>query len=281
SFGLSVQFVEIYNDKIHDLLNIGSEPGTFRVREHPQTGPYIENLKPVEVETWGQMVKLLAVGVAARQQADTPENQKSSRGHAILTLEVRTDAGVSRVQMIDLAGSERELHKTGRRDGDGNPVGGPALSQQLRETAQIKKALSNLGVIVTALSRGVKVVGLPFRDSMLTWLLKASFLGDGQATTMLATISPLHDNYVETMSTLKYAERLRRSNTHRLLRVGPEPSIDTAQEGIDKIVAQLGAEGRQAKRQARDRVLYQLVADPQQRIAKLTGHVRQHRKPSS
>lgn len=87
---LSVQFVEIYNDKIRDLLHPGADSSAFRVREHPKTGPYVDNLVPVEVESWSQLRQILVLGCAARTERDTPENSKSSRGHAILTLEVRS-----------------------------------------------------------------------------------------------------------------------------------------------------------------------------------------------
>lgn len=134
------------------------------------------------MESWSQLRQLLVLGCSARTEADTPENSKSSRGHAILTLEVGTPAGLSRVQMVDLAGSEREVSTRDRVGDDrggherggsgGGDVGGRPLPQRLRETAQIKKALSNLGIIIKGLSKGRTPVGLPFRDSVLTWLLK-------------------------------------------------------------------------------------------------------------
>lgn len=85
-----------------------------------------------------------------------------------------TPAGLSRVQMVDLAGSEREMSTRGRggSGSGGGDVGRRQLPQRLRETAQIKKALSNLGIIIKGLSKGSTPVGLPFRDSVLTWLLK-------------------------------------------------------------------------------------------------------------
>ncbi|CAN0514810.1 unnamed protein product, partial [Ectocarpus sp. 12 AP-2014] len=92
-----------------DLLHPGADSSALRVREHPQTGPYVDNLVPVKVESWSQLRQLLALGTSARSEADTPENIKSSRGHAILTMEVNTRTGLSRVQMVDLAGSEREV----------------------------------------------------------------------------------------------------------------------------------------------------------------------------
>lgn len=84
--------------------------------------------------------------------------------------------------MVDLAGSEREVmtkaQPTGGRGSHerGGSGGERALSRRLRETAQIKKALSNLGIIIKGLSRGDTPVGLPFRDSILTWLLKVRSL---------------------------------------------------------------------------------------------------------
>eukprot|EP00752_Nemacystus_decipiens_P007745 g6923.t2 len=292
SVGLSVQFIEIYNDKIRDLLHPGADSSAFRVREHPQTGPYVDNLVPVQVESWSQLRQLLALGISARAEADTPENSKSSRGHAILTLEVNTPSGVSRVQMVDLAGSEREVvahdrSSDARRGHD--RVGGGAdgrtlsqrvtLSQRLRETAQIKKALSNLGIIIKGLSRGDTPVGLPFRDSILTWLLKEALSGRAH-TTMLATVSPSSKSYVETMNTLKYAERLKKANAH-LNKESGGPRISKPSDGMKKemesLVEQLGADGIEAKRQ----VLYQTVSDPQQRIAKLTAKDPRRRRTSS
>ncbi|CAM9186363.1 unnamed protein product, partial [Pylaiella littoralis] len=291
SVGLSVQFIEIYNDKIRDLLHPGADSKAFRVREHPQTGPYVDNLVPVQVESWSQLRQLLALGTSARTEADTPENSKSSRGHAILTLEAQTPTGLSRVQMVDLAGSEREVvandrssdprrrHEQGG-DADGRtPSQRLTLSQRLRETAQIKKALSNLGIIIKGLSRGDTPVGLPFRDSILTWLLKEALSGRAH-TTMLATVSPSSNSYVETMNTLKYAERLKRASAHLSKDSGGQriakPS-DGMKKEMKSLVEMLGADGIEARRQ----VLYQTVSDPQQRIAKLTAKDPRRRRTSS
>ncbi|CAM9475926.1 unnamed protein product, partial [Ectocarpus sp. 13 AM-2016] len=296
SVGVSVQFIEIYNDRIRDLLHPGADSSALRVREHPQTGPYVDNLVPVKVESWSQLRQLLALGTSARSEADTPENIKSSRGHAILTMEVNTRTGLSRVQMVDLAGSEREVvtnsrssdGRTGRERGAGGGGGGGdgrtvsqrlTLSQRLRETAQIKKALSNLGIIIKGLSRGDTPVGLPFRDSILTWLLKEALSGRAH-TTMLATVSPSSNSYVETMSTLKYAERLKKANAH-LNKDSGGARVTTPSDGMKKemasLVEKLGADGIEAKRQ----VLYQTVSDPQQRIAKLTAKDPRRRRTSS
>jgi Kinesin motor domain len=107
-------------------------------------------------QNWGQLAQLLSLGCAARTMADTPENRYSSRGHALLTLEVATAAGITRVQMVDLAGSEKEpaggLHASiasgssssggggniGSSSGDGDDTNKTAaLSARLREMAQV------------------------------------------------------------------------------------------------------------------------------------------------
>ncbi|CAM9662321.1 unnamed protein product, partial [Chrysoparadoxa australica] len=265
---LAVTFVEVYLDKIKDLLNPAADSSKFKVREHPQLGPYVHNLPPVKVTTWKEMAQLLEQGSAARAMADTSENLCSSRGHAILTLDV-TEAGgkvLSRVQMVDLAGSEKEPMGEPTGEGQGRRYG----STQLREMAMIKKALSNLGTIIKSLAKGEKTAGLPYRDSTLTWLLKEA-LGGRACTTMLATVSPSSDSYLETMNTLKYAERLTRVRVAgggmRGSKLAENP--ERLQAEMQAVLLQLGAEGSEAVRQ----VLYQTVADPQQRIAKLTGGV--------
>jgi Kinesin motor domain len=166
--------------------------------------------------------------------------------------------------------------------------------------AQIKKALSNLGIIIKGLARGDRAAGLPHRDSTLTVLMKECLCGRARAT-MIATVSPSSTAYVETMSTLKYAERLR--STNALLGAGSSSSATAAagtpardasvgnaalspgvkgdfasdeaavaaaraaEAEMVALVGQLGAEGSEAARQ----VLYQTVSDPRQRIAKLTA----------
>ncbi|CAM9336278.1 unnamed protein product, partial [Choristocarpus tenellus] len=206
---VKLQYFEVYNDKIRDLLNPSVDPRVYRVREDPRSGPFVENLFTPEVKTWSHIQRLLAAGCCSRSQAETAENRSSSRGHAILTLEVSTEEGTSRVQLVDLAGSEREVNVGGEAYGgsyQGDKFGGPL---RLRESAMIKKTLTNLGLIINSLSRGDNAVGLPFRESILTWLLKEALCGRAR-TTMLATVSPSSEAYLETLSTLTYAERLRK-----------------------------------------------------------------------
>lgn len=128
-------------------------------------------------------------------------NETSSRSHAVFTLlltQKRLDVEVgisgekiSRISLVDLAGSERA-----------NATG--ATGQRLKEGALINKSLTTLGRVISALaaSSSGKVEKVPYRDSVLTWLLKDS-LGGNSKTAMIAAISPA--DYEETLSTLRYA----------------------------------------------------------------------------
>ena len=101
---------------------------------------------------------------------------------------------VSRISLVDLAGSERAV-KTG------------AVGERLKEGSNINKSLTTLGLVISKLSdqssSKAKDKFVPYRDSVLTWLLKDN-LGGNSKTVMVATVSPAADNYEETLSTLRY-----------------------------------------------------------------------------
>ena len=122
---------------------------------------------------------------------------------------------VSRVSLVDLAGSER-ANKTG------------AQGDRLKEGSNINKSLTTLGLVISKLadssSGKSKDTFIPYRDSTLTWLLKDN-LGGNSKTVMLATVSPAADNYEETLSTLRYAERAKRIVNHAVVNEDPNARI--------------------------------------------------------
>ncbi|XP_077438024.1 uncharacterized protein kif16bb isoform X2 [Vanacampus margaritifer] len=213
SFHTEVSFMEIYNERVNDLLKkktVVMEGGGLRVREHPRDGPYVENLSKHLVHSYGSMEALIAAGNANRITASTGMNDSSSRSHAIFTIRFTQtwfDAElpremVSKIHLVDLAGSERA---------DTTQTSGI----RLKEGANINKSLVTLGNVISALAElsvgqptTKKMTFIPYRDSVLTWLLKDS-LGGNSKTTMIATISPASVNYGETLSTLRYANRAR------------------------------------------------------------------------
>ncbi|XP_052593041.1 kinesin-like protein KIF14 isoform X1 [Peromyscus californicus insignis] len=213
SFHLEMSFFEVYNEKIHDLLVCKGENGQrkqpLRVREHPVSGPYVEALSMNVVSSYSDIQSWLALGNKQRATAATGMNDKSSRSHSVFTLvmtqtktelvegEAHDHRITSRMNLIDLAGSERcsTAHTSGQR---------------LKEGVSINKSLLTLGKVISALSEqaGGRRVFIPYRESVLTWLLKES-LGGNSKTAMIATVSPAASNIEETLSTLRYATQAR------------------------------------------------------------------------
>ncbi|XP_071755983.1 kinesin-like protein KIF16B isoform X2 [Centroberyx gerrardi] len=214
SFRTEVSYLEIYNERVRDLLRRKStQTYNLRVREHPKDGPYVEDLSKHLVQNYSDVEELMEAGNINRTTASTGMNDVSSRSHAIFTInftQAKFDAEmpsetVSKIHLVDLAGSERA-------DATG------ATSVRLKEGGNINKSLVTLGNVISALADltqdGLntnlkkKSVFVPYRDSVLTWLLKDS-LGGNSKTIMIATISPADVNYGETLSTLRYANRAK------------------------------------------------------------------------
>ncbi|XP_066868464.1 kinesin-like protein KIF16B isoform X5 [Kogia breviceps] len=214
SFRTEVSYLEIYNERVRDLLRRkSSKTFNLRVREHPKEGPYVEDLSKHLVQNYGDVEELMDAGNINRTTAATGMNDVSSRSHAIFTIkftQAKFDAEmpcetVSKIHLVDLAGSERA-------DATG------ATGVRLKEGGNINKSLVTLGNVISALADlsqdaasplvKKKQVFVPYRDSVLTWLLKDS-LGGNSKTIMIATISPADVNYGETLSTLRYANRAK------------------------------------------------------------------------
>uniref|UniRef100_A0A671LDV8 Kinesin-like protein n=1 Tax=Sinocyclocheilus anshuiensis TaxID=1608454 RepID=A0A671LDV8_9TELE len=232
-----LSFLEIYNERVRDLLR-GAEqkkPAPLRVREHPEKGPYVQGLSQHVVTDYKQAVDLLEEGIANRITAATHVHDASSRSHAIFTIQYTQailennlpSEIVSKINLVDLAGSERADPQYCR--------------DRITEGANINKSLVTLGIVISALAQNSQMfsssqsinsvlsegegstVGsqssslsgsgrrqcfIPYRDSVLTWLLKDS-LGGNSKTIMIATVSPSSSSYNETLSTLRYAAHAR------------------------------------------------------------------------
>uniref|UniRef100_A0A0L8G5V4 Kinesin motor domain-containing protein n=1 Tax=Octopus bimaculoides TaxID=37653 RepID=A0A0L8G5V4_OCTBM len=205
---LEISFFEIYNEKIHDLLSSKKDKAdkkiSLKVREHPVLGPYIEGLSTFVVNSFEDIQTWIVLGSKNRATASTGMNDKSSRSHSIFTMvltqtkfedlngEKHEHSISSRINLIDLAGSERQ--STSQSSGE-----------RLREGININKSLMTLGKVICLLSEvssnasKKKKVFIPYRDSVLTWLLKES-LGGNSRTAMLATISPANIHCEETLT---------------------------------------------------------------------------------
>uniref|UniRef100_A0A3B5BAX0 Kinesin family member 13B n=1 Tax=Stegastes partitus TaxID=144197 RepID=A0A3B5BAX0_9TELE len=240
SFTVEVSYMEIYNEKVRDLLDPKGSRQALRVREHKVLGPYVDGLSRLAVASYKDIESLMSEGNKSRTVAATNMNEESSRSHAVFNIILThtlmdmqsgtSGEKVSKLSLVDLAGSERAA-KTG------------AAGERLKEGSNINKSLSTLGLVISALAdQGAgknKSKFVPYRDSVLTWLLKDS-LGGNSRTAMVATISPSADNYDETLSTLRYADRAKSIVNHAVVNEDPNARIiRELREEVEKLREQL------------------------------------------
>ncbi|XP_051752743.1 kinesin-like protein KIF1A isoform X19 [Ctenopharyngodon idella] len=227
SYSVEVSYMEIYCERVRDLLNPKNK-GNLRVREHPLLGPYVEDLSKLAVTSYNDIQDLMDSGNKARTVAATNMNETSSRSHAVFNIiftqkrhdseTENTSEKVSKISLVDLAGSER-ADSTG------------AKGTRLKEGANINKSLTTLGKVISALAevdsgsnknkKKKKVESfIPYRDSVLTWLLREN-LGGNSRTAMVAALSPADINYDETLSTLRYADRAKQIRCNAVINEDP------------------------------------------------------------
>ncbi|OXU22796.1 hypothetical protein TSAR_005749 [Trichomalopsis sarcophagae] len=237
SYRTEVSFLEIHNERVRDLLRPDQTMShSLRVREHPKRGPYVQDLSNHLVYDYSDIQECMVRGNTHRTTASTNMNDVSSRSHAIFTITF-VQAGfnennmpsetVSKVHLVDLAGSERA-----------NATG--ATGQRLKEGAHINKSLVTLGSVISALAElsstdsncSRRSIFIPYRDSVLTWLLKDS-LGGNSKTIMIAAISPADCNYGETLSTLRYANRAK--NIINKPTINEDPNVKLIRELREEI----------------------------------------------
>ncbi|XP_053743082.1 kinesin-like protein KIF13A isoform X2 [Synchiropus splendidus] len=240
SFKVEVSYMEIYNEKVRDLLDPKGGRQSLKVREHKVLGPYVDGLSQLAVTNFEDIEVLMSEGNKSRTVAATNMNEESSRSHAVFSIIVtqtlydlqsgNSGEKVSKLSLVDLAGSER-VSKTG------------AAGERLKEGSNINKSLTTLGCVISALAdqsagKG-KAKFVPYRDSVLTWLLKDN-LGGNSKTAMIATVSPAADNYEETLSTLRYADRAKRIVNHAVVNEDPNARIiRELREEVEKLRVQL------------------------------------------
>uniref|UniRef100_A0A668A090 plus-end-directed kinesin ATPase n=1 Tax=Myripristis murdjan TaxID=586833 RepID=A0A668A090_9TELE len=250
SYSVEVSYMEIYCERVRDLLNPKNK-GHLRVREHPLMGPYVEDLSKLAVTSYNDIQDLMDSGNKARTVAATNMNETSSRSHAVFNIiftQKRHDAEtdntsekVSKISLVDLAGSER-ADSTG------------AKGTRLKEGANINKSLTTLGKVISALAemdsgpnknkKKKKVESfIPYRDSVLTWLLREN-LGGNSRTAMVAALSPADINYDETLSTLRYADRAKQIRCNAVINEDPNNRlVRELKEEVSRLKDLLYAQG--------------------------------------
>ncbi|XP_058635712.1 kinesin-like protein KIF1A isoform X23 [Onychostoma macrolepis] len=250
SYSVEVSYMEIYCERVRDLLNPKNK-GNLRVREHPLLGPYVEDLSKLAVTSYNDIQDLMDSGNKARTVAATNMNETSSRSHAVFNIIFtqkrhdsetdNTSEKVSKISLVDLAGSER-ADSTG------------AKGTRLKEGANINKSLTTLGKVISALAevdsgsnknkKKKKVESfIPYRDSVLTWLLREN-LGGNSRTAMVAALSPADINYDETLSTLRYADRAKQIRCNAVINEDPNNRlVRELKEEVSRLKDLLYAQG--------------------------------------
>eukprot|EP00759_Apiculatamorpha_spiralis_P006285 PhF_6_TR13670/c0_g1_i3/m.21967/K17914/KIF13; kinesin family member 13 len=251
STAVYVTYMEIYNEQVRDLLRVKpkgqprftsrfdqhavDEYQNLKVRQHPLQGPFVEGITKAEVTCWLECVQLIRAGNELRAQTQTGMNDNSSRSHAIFQIIVThteamgakvrgkavTTHRISKLNLVDLAGSERLVRSM-------------VTGKHLTEATHINQSLSTLRKVVDALiqntkakNTGGKKVVIPYRESLLTWILADNFGGNSK-TIMIATVSPAPSSWQETESTLRYAS-VARGVVNRI-RVNEDPSAKLIRE---------------------------------------------------
>jgi hypothetical protein len=258
SYTVRVSYFEVYNEHVRDLLTsprpaTSGHPNYLKIREHPTEGPYVKDLTELAVKNYHELLRCMRMGDASRTTASTKMNDTSSRSHAVFTIMLKqihhdlstdsTTERMARIRLVDLAGSERAKSTE-------------ATGQRLREGSNINKSLTTLGRVIAALSteptgrtKSRKDV-VPYRDSILTWLLKDS-LGGNSKTAMIACISPT--DYDETLSTLRYADQAKRIRTRAVINQDSTSSaerdaqLEELQSRVDELKNQIAEATREAQ----------------------------------
>ncbi|XP_054193826.1 kinesin-like protein KIF17 isoform X14 [Homo sapiens] len=230
-FLVRASYLEIYNEDVRDLLGADTKQ-KLELKEHPEKGVYVKGLSMHTVHSVAQCEHIMETGWKNRSVGYTLMNKDSSRSHSIFTISIEMSAvdergkdhlRAGKLNLVDLAGSERQS-KTG------------ATGERLKEATKINLSLSALGNVISALVDG-RCKHVPYRDSKLTRLLQDS-LGGNTKTLMVACLSPADNNYDETLSTLRYANRAK--NIRNKPRINEDPKdalLREYQEEIKKLKA--------------------------------------------
>uniref|UniRef100_A0A1I7ZQR1 Kinesin-like protein n=1 Tax=Steinernema glaseri TaxID=37863 RepID=A0A1I7ZQR1_9BILA len=200
-YRITVSMIEIYNEKIRDLLNLSKDKLAIRICENGSLD--IPGLTAIAVDSIQDVTSLLNKGRNNRTTSATDANEKSSRSHAIVRVKITmvnklTKAiTTGRLNLVDLAGSER-VSQSG------------ATGHVLKEAQYINKSLSELGNVVTALRNRERHI--PFRNCQLTRLLEDCLVGDSK-TLMFVQLSPNANQISESISSLNFAEKISKVQT--------------------------------------------------------------------
>ncbi|KAI9284419.1 C-terminal kinesin [Umbelopsis sp. AD052] len=202
TYEMEGQFLQIYNETIHDLLGNASEFGKLKheIKHEKNGSTIVTDMTTVLLDSPAKVTNLLKKASQNRAVGATNINERSSRSHSVFTLKLNGKNSVTGevttgvLNLIDLAGSER-LSSSG------------STGDRLKETQAINKSLSSLGDVIYALANSKEGSHIPYRNSKLTYLLQNS-LGGNSKTLMFVNISPLLTHFNETLCSLRFATKV-------------------------------------------------------------------------
>lgn len=214
-FSVVVSFVEIYQEKVRDLLDVSKDD--LKLGEHGLNGTsvYVKDVTAFAVLSEEEVFDIMRQGAANRAVAATGMNAGSSRSHSIFSITVTQEDTTThnklsgKLMLVDLAGSE-QVSKTG------------VSGQQLEELKRINRSLSALGQVINSLTDG-KSTHVPYRDSKLTRLLQ-DCLGGNSKTSLVILCSPSSYNEMETLSTLRFGKRAKSIKNQPLVNLERGPA---------------------------------------------------------
>ncbi|XP_071905444.1 kinesin-like protein KIN-12F [Coffea arabica] len=241
-------FLEIYNEQIGDLLDPTKRH--LEIRDDPKNGFYVENLTEEYVTNYEDVSQILIKGLSSRKVGATSTNSKSSRSHIVFTCIIESwcketsskcfgSSKSSRISLIDLAGFEKCILDD-------------AGKQCLKEGKFVKKSTSQLGYLVNALveRRQSENPGAPpYQSSCLTHLLRES-LGGNAKLSVICTISPDKKCSGETVSTLRFGQRVKFMRNEPVINEITEDDVN----GLTDQIRQLKEELMRAKSNVWDSV---------------------------
>ncbi|KAL9235254.1 hypothetical protein vseg_010029 [Gypsophila vaccaria] len=231
-------FLEIYNGQIGDLLDPTQR--NLQIKDDAKNGFYIENLTEEYVTSYDDVTQILIKGLSSRKVGATNLNSKSSRSHIVFTCVIESwckdtpsnnfsSSKISRISLIDLAELGRNKQIDAGKDFE-------------RERKELNNSLSHLGHLVNILAAGSQPDELMYRDSSLTHLLQQS-LGGNAKLAVICNVSPDIKNYVETLSTVRFGQKIRCIQNKPVINEITEEDMD----GLTDQIRQLKEELIQAK----------------------------------
>lgn len=228
--------LELYNENLVDLLSDTREP--LRLFENTREGVVVPGLSEADVGSKDELDGLLDFALQGRSVGATGANAYSSRSHVLIQLKVHRIGSESstwaKIHLIDLAGSERQ--KRSKSEGT-----------RMKEGIHINVSLSALGLVISRLSdiaQGKQHCSVPFRDSKLTFLLKDSLAGNSR-TQMLVALSPSASTHDESISTLRFAQSVKRIRTRAVADIVKEDpnarDVRFLQAEVERLQTELNA----------------------------------------